>query len=309
MFINYTPFPGISFDSIDVKRRLNTTTLVRGKFRLQATRQTNQWELRPDTEQGELFSKDIYYDDDLRQPVRYESDFTPFKANTDVILNGNAYAQDKTPRTLWHYGIAINQDDQLLLDKILPVVGPRSRHPQVTAEDASVSESHHPGRRLTHFGYVLRSNKSRIRKAGTYDKRWLEQDHPFLPQDFKESHYQGAPEDQQIKGYLKGNESITLSHLLPGDNQQHMTLPAYRLLYQYRLQQEEDNIIGKMQLDTLLIDIESQDPDDWRVYLSWRSRTPAITDSLQTEAMMTVPESHRANTRTEETTEESEHGR
>ena len=308
MFINHTPFPGISFNSIDVQRQLTTTTLVRGRFRLRATKKPGEWELRPDTEQGDLFSKDIYYDDNLKQPVRYESDFVPFKANTDLILNGNAYARESTPKTLWHYGIAVERDERILLDKILPVIGPRSSLPQ----DLIETQSHHPARRLTHFGYVPRSTRSRRKKAGTFSQNWLDQDHPFLPHDFKETHYQGAPKDQQTKGYLKGNDIIRLSHLLPGIEQQYFTLPDYRLYYQYQFD-ELDNIVGTMNLDTVLSDIESQNPEDWRVYISWRSRTLDVADSLQTEAMMTVPDSHRADTNADTNVdtnpEESKHGR
>lgn len=35
---------------------------------------------------------DVYYQDPMNSPVKYESDFVPFKIATDVVLNGKAYS-------------------------------------------------------------------------------------------------------------------------------------------------------------------------------------------------------------------------
>lgn len=366
MFINYTPFPGISFDNFDVKRMLNTTTVVRGKFKFHSTEKIGEWELRPDPDQGELFDEDIYYDDDLTQPVQFESDFAPFKPRTDVVFNGYAYAPDNQPQKQWQCGIKVERKDTSLLTKIINVTGERewervavlgwrlnnpqparkvslrasnayggdyeenvpdkpdekkwkSRYlenpagcgflhkkdktkirkaPQIEYPDDpinSTTDNHKPAG----FGWKLRHSASRIKKAGSYDDQWLENDHPFYPKDFKESHFQGAPEDQQIKGYLKGNEKISLVYLLPNSRLQSFILPDYKLLFQYRIIKQE-NLLGTMNIDTVVIDTESEKLEDWRVYITWRSRTPAVPESTQTEAMMIVPDSHKAETEPED---------
>jgi hypothetical protein len=46
-----------------------------------------------------LFSGDVFWDDPMNSSVRYESDFIPFKLETDVVLNGKAYAPQGIPVT------------------------------------------------------------------------------------------------------------------------------------------------------------------------------------------------------------------
>lgn len=50
----------------------------------------------------------------------------------------------------------------------------------------------------TGFGFVHRSWSPRIAKAGTYDEHWLNNIHPFYPEDFDFNYHNGAPENQQI---------------------------------------------------------------------------------------------------------------
>jgi len=44
-----------------------------------------------------LVSGDVHYDDPMNSPVKYESDFVPFKLATDVVVNGTAYAPGGRP--------------------------------------------------------------------------------------------------------------------------------------------------------------------------------------------------------------------
>src|SRR5262245_45629293 len=48
-------------------------------------------------EDRKLVSGDAHYDDPLNSPVKFESDFVPFKLATDVVLNGKAYAPGGRP--------------------------------------------------------------------------------------------------------------------------------------------------------------------------------------------------------------------
>jgi hypothetical protein len=56
------------------------------------------------------------------------------------------------------------------------------------------------------FGPVGRHWQPRVRLAGTYNQTWLEEYFPLLPPDFDERYFNCAPEDQQLKGYLPGEE-------------------------------------------------------------------------------------------------------
>ncbi len=358
MFINHSPFPGISFDHFDVHRGLHTTTLVRGRFRFHATMRVDEWVLRPDPDQGGLRAADVYYDDDLKQAVRYESDYAPYKAVSDVIFNGYSHAPDNRPQEQWRCGLKVVRDNETLFRKILQVNGPRDwiraeskgwrlteaqavnkvllrasnayggdyqddtpdtpeterwqichpenpvgcgflhekdraqqrRAPQIEYPDDPVNSTdgdHQPAG----FGWVLRTGASRIHKAGTYDAAWLENRHPFSPQDFTDAYYQGAPEDQQIRSYLQGNEKIRLVCLLPGVRLQNITLPGYQLFCRSRTEKQQDRF-DVMQLDTLVIDTESEDFNDWRVSMTWRIRTVAARTEI--EVLLIVPDEHKA---------------
>ncbi|TIP78448.1 MAG: DUF2169 domain-containing protein, partial [Mesorhizobium sp.] len=48
------------------------------------------------------------------------------------------------------------------------------------------------------FGPVPRFAKERARYAGTYDKHWMDNVLPFLPQDFDDRYFQAAPQDQWV---------------------------------------------------------------------------------------------------------------
>lgn len=54
------------------------------------------------------------------------------------------------------------------------------------------------------FGPVPRFARERARYAGTYDKYWMENVLPFLPQDFDDRYFQAAPEDQWVDKFSAG---------------------------------------------------------------------------------------------------------
>ncbi|QIO05899.1 DUF2169 family type VI secretion system accessory protein [Acinetobacter shaoyimingii] len=49
------------------------------------------------------------------------------------------------------------------------------------------------------FGYLGRPWSPRIALAGTYDEKWLEEQHPYPPQDIDYGYWNAAPTDQQIE--------------------------------------------------------------------------------------------------------------
>ncbi len=55
----------------------------------------------------------------------------------------------------------------------------------------------------------------RYAKIGTYDSRWLEDRYPGVAADFDPAFYNAAPLDQQMDGYLRGDEPFTLENLHP----------------------------------------------------------------------------------------------
>lgn len=65
------------------------------------------------------------------------------------------------------------------------------------------------------FGIVSRAWQPRLAMAGTYDQAWLEKRHPYLPADFNFRYWNGAPEDQQVRSFLTGDETVTLFNMCP----------------------------------------------------------------------------------------------
>jgi hypothetical protein len=114
------------------------------------------------------------------------------------------------------------------------------------------------------IGYVGRGWSPRIKYGGTYDAHWLEKRFPFLPEDFDERYYQGAPEDQQIP-HLQGGESVRLVNFTP-EGILEFKLPELHLPISIPFRAGEQSL--EPNLDTVVIE-----PDAPRVLLNWRART------------------------------------
>jgi hypothetical protein len=117
------------------------------------------------------------------------------------------------------------------------------------------------------FGPIGRAWQDRIKWAGTYDKKWLDEKFPFLPDDFDYRYFQSTPEDQQMN-YLRGGEPVELTNLtarghtkfeLPKD----LSLPVVFLL------RTGEIVESFAKLDTLLLE-----PDRGRFMLTWRAAQP-----------------------------------
>jgi hypothetical protein len=65
------------------------------------------------------------------------------------------------------------------------------------------------------FGFYHRAWQPRAAYAGTYDDTWRKQRSPLPPEDFDARFYNGAHPDLQVKGYLKGDETVDLLNLTP----------------------------------------------------------------------------------------------
>jgi hypothetical protein len=119
------------------------------------------------------------------------------------------------------------------------------------------------------FGPVGRTWQPRFARVGTYDERWLEPGAPAVPDDFDEGYYNCAPEDQQIEGYLRGDEKVRVVNMHPVHTDLTFRLPKLRV----RCLADRERA-GRRQLedvpthlDTLWVDMEAL-----LVVLVWRAR-------------------------------------
>ncbi|MBD2794108.1 DUF2169 family type VI secretion system accessory protein [Xenorhabdus szentirmaii] len=104
------------------------------------------------------------------------------------------------------------------------------------------------------FGIIGRPWLPRRTKAGTYDETWLEERHPYLPDDFDFGYWNNAPEDQQID-HPDNNIRISLFHLTR-EGILRVQLPGHRPFMLLRMMNGE-MIPDLMYLDTLIIDSEA----------------------------------------------------
>ena len=135
------------------------------------------------------------------------------------------------------------------------------------------------------FGPIGRTWVPRIQRAGSYDKHWLENRSPELPEDFNEAYYNGAPIDQQILGYLHGNEKVQIDNMHPEHPHFSCRLPNVRVrsLLDWKTDQDQQLVEIPMNLDTLWVDMEAL-----IVVLVWRGR---ILDSgLDTDTSLLIVE-------------------
>lgn len=116
------------------------------------------------------------------------------------------------------------------------------------------------------FGFMARNSRPRCSYAGTYDQAWLDNRFPFLPLDFDDRYFQGAPEDQ-VCPYLRGGERVRLTSLTP-EGLLEFALPRPEVfadvLHANSEQEESLNPV----MDTVILE-----PDQRRCILTWRAST------------------------------------
>lgn len=117
------------------------------------------------------------------------------------------------------------------------------------------------------FGPIGRSWQPRIRWAGTYDQAWLDQQFPFLPEDFDLRYFQCAPEDQQID-YPQGGEDVALLNLSV-KGRLAFRLPANLKLSMLVVFHDESTREMAAVVDTIVLE-----PDANRLTLTWRASLP-----------------------------------
>jgi len=75
------------------------------------------------------------------------------------------------------------------------------------------------------FGFYGKAWMPRAGYIGTYDEKWRKERSPEPPKDFRPDYYNAAHPDLQVKGYLKGDEDVTLVHL-SSKGKMHFRLPG-----------------------------------------------------------------------------------
>ena len=125
------------------------------------------------------------------------------------------------------------------------------------------------------FGPLSPGWKLRSQKLGKkYDQEWLDTRAPCFASDMDWTYFNSAPPDQQLEGYLRGDEEVTFVNLHPKRSLFSVRLPELRVRVFVR------DVAGThreivMRLDTLFADLS-----DDSLYLTWRGITPVKEEDL-----------------------------
>lgn len=331
-FINYTPFAGIAWETVNCHGQWFATAMARAKFKLIEGEQAGEWRWRLDPEQGDLFGEDEFYRNDIGSSVRYESDYVNFKPAADLIVNANSYAPEGEARTAWRCSVQVyspdgsctnrldlkikgpkgillrqaavktpiryeycaggilkvknrgKEDESLTVDRYNPVgcgryfyEGETPREEQIRYADKALPAP--PG-----FGAIHRSWKSRLDLAGTYDQQWIDEQHPLPPHDFDFRHNQAAHPRLIVENYFQTGARIRLENLIKNHPDSYFEIPEYRLMA--RIHTRHEQRIVRMEMDTLLLDIDSEDSQDFRIYTSWRAYHRLYGEAQSAEVML-----------------------
>jgi len=131
------------------------------------------------------------------------------------------------------------------------------------------------------FGPLGRGWALRHGKLGTYKGAYRKTRWPWFPEDFDWTHFNAAPPDQQLEGYLRGDEPLVFENLHPRQARYESQLPGLRVrCFIHRLtdvgsrELKFDEI--DMKLDTLWVDMEAE-----KLVLVWRGWTAVSSEDYE----------------------------
>jgi uncharacterized protein YjbI with pentapeptide repeats len=130
------------------------------------------------------------------------------------------------------------------------------------------------------FGPLARMWQTRLDKMGTYTGTYRETRWPWFPEDFDWSHFNAAPEEMQVDGYLRGDEELYFENLHPVHSAYRCRLPGLRvrcfLNKQAGAQAETRFDEIPMNLDTLWVDMAAR-----KLVLLWRGWAEVLSEDYQ----------------------------
>ncbi len=287
---------------------LSAAVFVKGAFSLTPGDQPKP------VEEPELPSGDRYVDDDPAKELLYSTDFVPFKPRCDIIVVASAHAPDGQAVPSFSAAIAIGN-----FQKRVDVIGPRrwsrggpqgradpvarvplsyanafggpgyARNPLgLGIESDELPYLELPGSRIygredrpapAGFGALGAGWDQRAKLVGTYDGDYVNTRWPWFPEDFDWGYFNAAPADQQIAGYLRGDEELAFSNLHPQHPVYRTRLPGLcaRLFVTLRKPEQPDEFAEvPVRLDTLWADMTAE-----KLVLVWRGDLEILTPLMR----------------------------
>ncbi len=252
-------------------------------------------------------------DEDRTGECLYASDFADFKLHAEVLLTGTCHTPGERPLAECPVRFSVGSWSKSLLvtgrrvwtEKMLGAAisepHPFATMPLVYANGfggpgypknpagkghgtPELPNVEHPGARVRSkgdrpepagFGPLSPSWPQRSGKVGTqYGSSWKKERAPFYAADFDWTSFNAAPADQQLPGYLRGDEEISFVNLHAAAADFSARLPGLRIR---AFAKDAKGIVREapMQLDTLLADLDKE-----RLVLTWRGLAPVEQDDL-----------------------------
>jgi hypothetical protein len=195
-------------------------------------------------------------------PIRYELAYGGLLARPGE--NGEPFHEAYEPNPIGRGWL-----DEALTPRDRPVPAP-----QIEAADDPVAEPmrHH---RPQGLGPIPPAWLPRRPLGGTFDARWQAETWPNWPEDYNFAYHNSAHPDLIHPGFLDGDEEIRLVGLDGGTGPRRLRLPGHRLQLALDGGDDHGRRLVPMELDTLVIDVADPDPEEHRVFLSWRANFPA----------------------------------
>jgi uncharacterized protein YjbI with pentapeptide repeats len=279
--------------------QLSATWIVKGTFTLNANGAATA------VEKGEFPTGDLPHPDGRPESLKYEGDFAPFKPRTDVLLAGTCHVPGGKPtarcrvslqvgdwkKTIvaigdrqWRQGLSGATTSEPAPFTSMPVRyelaygGPSyGRNPLGRGHGTAVLPNlEDPKRPVSSpametepagFGPIPRTWEQRTTRPGTYDSVWLKERWPWFPRDFDWAHFNAAPRDQQLDGYLQGDEPLELENLHPVHARYQTRLPGIRP--QLFVVDGYGTREAPLKLDTVWVDADKE-----KLILLWRGSLP-----------------------------------
>ena len=145
---------------------------------------------------------------------------------------------------------------------------------------------------VEHAGVIIRARKDDPGPAGfgplnpawferagklgkQYGKKWQKERAPYYAEDFDWTYFNAAPADQQLEGFLRGDEKLVFQNLHPKAQLLETRLPGLRIrAFVKDVKQRFREVV--MRLDTLFADL-----DEGKLYLTWRGLDAVLNDDLK----------------------------
>lgn len=116
---------------------------------------------------------------------------------------------------------------------------------------------------------VAKMWEPRIKYAGSYDQKWLDEKWPVMPDDFDFGYFNCANPRLQTREYLTGNEVLEVDGL-SAYGREKIALPNFVVFVLLRC--EDGALIPwKCNLDTFVLDLNSR-----KCWLTWRGKIPKL---------------------------------